>query len=140
MTDMQMLDDAGAMLPATNDIDIFEDWKLLGDYSLDNAFIPTFLAITTVLFGVAGVVAWCIDKQVEISVDALEERMYLLGGDVTADMHQEAEVKSNPDLEQRCYRYWKCWKCNKVSVDHGYWCALIMAGTHTMCQTLFGIS
>ena len=58
MTDMQMLDDASAMLPATNEVNLLEDWKLLGDYSLDNAFIPCFLALSTVLFGVAAALGW----------------------------------------------------------------------------------
>ena len=107
MTDMQMLDDAGSIVPKTNEIDLFEDWKLLGDYSLDNAFIPTFLAITTVLFGVAGVVAWCIDKQVEISVDALEERMYLLGGDVTIDPQEEAKTKASFVFDVYPEIYWE---------------------------------
>ena len=117
MTDMQMLDDAGSVVPKTNDIDLFEDWKLLGDYSLDNAFIPAFLSAITVLFAIAGVIGWYADKRMSKNLNALEERMYLLGGDVTTDLHEEAEGKSNPSLKHRCWRYWKCWKCNKVPIN-----------------------
>ena len=117
MTDMQMLDDAGSVVPQTNDIDLFQDWKLLGDYSLDNAFIPTFLAITTVLFGLGAALGWYADKKMARSIHALEERMYLLGGDVTIDPQEEAKTKAIT-WEQKCWKFWKCWKCNKVPIDH----------------------
>ena len=133
MTDMQMLDDAGSVVPKTNEIDLFEDWKLLGDYSLDNAFIPAFLSLITVLFAICGVIGWHMDQRSAKNSEALEERMYLLGGDVTTDMHEEAEVKSNPDLKNRCWRYWKCWKCSKVTINRGYSRALVMADMYTMC-------
>ena len=115
MTDMQMLDDAGSVVPAVNDIDLFEDWKLLGDYSLDNAFIPAFLSLITVLHIICGVIGWHMDKRSAKDSEALEERMYLLGGDVTADVHEEAESKTK-GMKQRCYSYWKCWKCDKVRI------------------------
>ena len=120
MTDMQMLDDAGSVVPTTNDIDLFEDWKLLGDYSLDNAFIPAFLSAMTVLFVIAGVVGWYADKGMSKDLNALEERMYRLGGDVMTDLHEEASVKSNPSWKDRCWRYWKCWKCTKVPINHSH--------------------
>ena len=115
MTDMQMLDDAGSVVPKTNDIDLFEDWKLLGDYSLDNAFIPAFLSAMTVLFAILGVVGWYADKRMSKDLNALEQRMYLLGGDVTIDPHEQAENKTQ-SWKQKCFTYWKCWKCNKVRI------------------------
>ena len=47
------------------------------------------------------------------SIEALEERMYLLGGDVTVDPHAEAEGKV-VTWQQKCWKFWKCWKCDKV--------------------------
>ena len=133
MTDMQMLDDVGSVVPKTNDIDLIGDADLLGNYTLDNAFIPAFLSAMTVLFAIGAVLGWFADKRMARNLDALEQRMYLLGGDVTADVHEEAEVKSNPDLKHRCWRYWKCWKCSKVTINHGYPRALVMADMHTIC-------
>ena len=116
MTDMQMLDDAGSIVPKTNEIDLFEDWKLLGDYSLDNAFIPAFLSAMTLLFAIGGVLGWFADKRMARDLNSLEQRMYLLGGDVTTDPHEQAESKTK-SLKQTCYSYWKCWKCDKVRMS-----------------------
>ena len=116
MTDMQMLDDAGSIVPKTNEIDLFEDWKLLGDYSLDNAFIPAFLSAMTLLFAIGGVLGWFADKRMARDLNSLEQRMYLLGGDVTTDPHEQAESKTK-SLKQTCYSYWKCWKCDKVRIS-----------------------
>ena len=115
MTDMQMLDDVGSVVPKTNDIDLIGDADLLGNYTLDNAFIPAFLSAMTVLFAIGAVLGWFADKRMARNLDALEQRMYLLGGDVTADVHEEAESKTK-GMKQRCYSYWKCWKCDKVRI------------------------
>ena len=116
MTDMQMLDDAGSIVPKTNEIDLIGDAELLGNYTLDNAFIPAFLAAMTLLFAIGGVLGWFADKKMARDLNALEERMYLLGGDVTTDPHEQAESKTK-SLKQTCYSYWKCWKCDKVRMS-----------------------
>jgi hypothetical protein len=116
MTDMQMLDDAGSIVPKTNEIDLIGDAELLGDYSLDNAFIPAFLSAMTLLFAIGGVLGWFADKRMARDLNSLEQRMYLLGGDVTTDPHEQAESKTK-SLKQRCYSYWKCWKCDKVRIS-----------------------
>ena len=113
MTDMQMMDDENSVLPKPNEVDLFNDWKLLGDYDLNNVFIPVFLSCMTLFFGIGVVFGWYADKMMARNIEALEERMYLLGGDITIDAHETAEDKTRT-WKQKCWSYWKCWKCNKV--------------------------
>ena len=111
-----MLDDAGSIVPKTNEVDLLNDWKLLGDYSPDNAFIPAFLSLITVLFAIFGVIGYYADKRMARDLNALEQRMYLLGGDVTIDSHEQAESKTKT-WKDKCFSFWKCWKCDKVRIS-----------------------
>ena len=113
-----MMDDENSILPQANPVNLAEDWQLLAGYSPDNFFIPLFLCINTLLFAIGVAIACHLDKKVEPSIHALEERMYLLSGDVTTDPHEAATIKSHPNsLKWKCWAFWKCWKCNKVRIN-----------------------
>ena len=120
MTDMQIMDDENSVVPQTNPVNLAEDWKLLGDYSLDNMFMPLFLSSTALLFGIGVAFGWYSDKRMSRGIHSLEQRMYLLGGDVTSDSdnHEKAEQKTRKNWQQKCWSYWKCWECNQVRVGH----------------------
>ena len=107
------MDDLNSFLPQANPINFAEDWKLLAQFSPDNFFIPLFLALLTFLFAMGYVAGHYADKSMSRDLDALEEDMFLQGGDVTSDLHEQAEVKTR-DCKQKCWTYWKCWECNKV--------------------------
>ena len=112
-----MMDDAASILPTANEVDLLNDWELLAGYNLENMFIPCLLSLFFVLFGIGMVFGRYADNKMARDLNALEERMFLLGGDVTSDPHGEAE-KATASWKQKCWLYWKCWKCNKVSFCH----------------------
>ena len=107
------MDDLNSFLPQANEINFAEDWKLLANFSPSNFFIPLFLSLITLLFGIGYVAGYFADKRMARDLDALEQRLYLLGGDVTSDFHEEAEDKTR-NCKARCWAFWKCWECNKV--------------------------
>ena len=117
MTDMQTMDDPSSFLPQVNEINFAEDWKLLANFSPDNFFIPLFLALLTFLFGGGYVVGHFADKRMAKDLDALEQRMYLLGGDFIGEV--EKRKIENQTWKQKCWSYWKCWECNKVRFCNG---------------------
>ena len=112
------MDDLNSFLPQANEIDFAEDWKLLANFSPSNFFIPLFLSLITLLFGIGYVAGYFADKRMARDLEALEQRMYLLGGDVTTDFHEKAEDKTR-NCKQKCWSYWKCWECNKVRFCNG---------------------
>ena len=117
MTDMQTMDDLNSFLPQANEINFAEDWKLLANFSPSNFFIPLFLSLITLLFGIGYVAGYFADKRMAKDLDALEQRMYLLDGDVTTDF--EGEVRKKRTCKHKCLSYWKCWECNKVRYCNG---------------------
>ena len=108
------MDDSSSFLPATNEIDFAEDWKLLANFSPDNFFIPLFLSLLTFLFSVGYVVGHFADKRMAKDLDALEQRMYLMGGDFTGEVEGGEVEDETQTCKQKCWSYWKCWECNKV--------------------------
>ena len=115
MTDMQIADNVAAFIPHTNEIDIAEDWNILDQYDLNNFFIPAYTVVITILFVIGMVLGWRADKKASKNISALEERMYLLRGDVTMDAEEIAKEQTIHTLKQKCWHYWKCWDCTKVS-------------------------
>ena len=106
------MDDLNSFLPQANEINFAEDWKLLTNFSPSNFFIPLFLSLITFLFGIGYVAGYFADQRMVRDLDALEQRMYLLDGDVTTNF--EGEVRKERTCKQWCWSYWKCWECNKV--------------------------
>ena len=116
MTDMQLVDSIGSMIPQPNDIDLTDDWKLLDQYSdLDNLLMPIYQIVLAILCSVCVVLGRRADKKASKGISALEERMYLLRGDVTIDAEGIVKEQTIHTLKERCWHYWKCWKCTKVS-------------------------
>ena len=128
MTDMQLIDSALSVLPKINPISLADVRDMPAGYNLQNMIMPLYIALTTVLFSIFIAIGWQMDKKTARKVLGLEEDMYLLGGDVTEEVSKKAEVKINPvhTWKEKCYIYWKCWKCDKVPSD----CCVDM-GTNT---------
>ena len=115
MTDMQLVDSIGSMMPQPNEIDLTEDWKLLDQYGLDNLLMPIYQIVVAILCSICAVLGRRADKKASKDISALEERMYLLRGDVTIDTEGIAKEQTIHTLKERCWHYWKCWDCTKVS-------------------------
>ena len=115
MTDMQLVDSVAALLPHTNEIEITEDWSILDQYDLDNNFIPIYTVVITIIFFIAMVLGWRADNKAKRKLAALEEHMYLVGGDVTVDVHEKALKHTIHTRKEKCRRFWKRWDCTKVS-------------------------
>ena len=115
MTDMQIADNVAAFIPHTNEIDIAEDWNILDQYDLNNFFIPAYTVVITILFVIGMVLGWRADKKASRKISALEKHMYLVGGDVTVDVHEKALEHTIHTRKEKCRRFWKRWDCTKVS-------------------------
>ena len=130
-----MMDDLSSFVPKVNEINFAEDWKLLANFSPDNFFIPLFLSLLTFLFGIGYVAGHFADKSMARDLNALEQDMYLQGGDVTSDFHEQAENKTR-NCKQKCWTYWKCWECNKVRFRNGAATPTVRTYKHTFAHSV----
>ena len=114
---MQLIDSACAYLAKVDAVDLLEDWKKLpGSNDPNNLPIFVFIVATAIIFGVFILVGCRADKKKTKTMSVLDQRMRLLGGDVTQELIKQA--RSNPvrTFKQKIYyNWWKYWICDKVN-------------------------